>query len=124
MRIGVPREVKTHEYRVGLVPGSVRELVHHGHEVLVETGGLPPEVAAEARRFFERRGPRGNGRGRKSSRASEPVWSRGVVAGELWKRSGFCLQTAVMASMGVRQRSALSYLAKSWAVPLREGLTL
>jgi len=38
MRIGVPREIKTHEYRVGLVPGSVRELVHHGHAVVVETG--------------------------------------------------------------------------------------
>src|SRR6185437_13862991 len=38
MRIGVPKEVKTHEYRVGLVPGSVRELVTHGHEVVVETG--------------------------------------------------------------------------------------
>ena len=36
MRVGVPREVKSHEYRVGLVPGSVRELVHHGHEVIVE----------------------------------------------------------------------------------------
>jgi alanine dehydrogenase len=38
MLIGVPKEVKTHEYRVGLTPGSVRELAHHGHEVLVETG--------------------------------------------------------------------------------------
>ena len=38
MRVGVPKEVKVHEYRVGLVPGSVRELVLHGHEVLVETG--------------------------------------------------------------------------------------
>jgi alanine dehydrogenase len=38
MRIGVPKEVKTHEYRVGLVPGSVREAVHHGHEVVVESG--------------------------------------------------------------------------------------
>jgi alanine dehydrogenase len=37
MRVGVPREIKTHEYRVGLVPGSVRELIHNGHEVLVET---------------------------------------------------------------------------------------
>jgi alanine dehydrogenase len=37
MRVGVPKEVKTHEYRVGLVPASVRELVHHGHEVLVQT---------------------------------------------------------------------------------------
>jgi alanine dehydrogenase len=38
MLIGVPKEVKTHEYRVGLVPGSVRELFHHGHKVVVETG--------------------------------------------------------------------------------------
>jgi alanine dehydrogenase len=38
MLIGVPKEVKTHEYRVGLVPGSVRELVHHGHRVVVESG--------------------------------------------------------------------------------------
>src|SRR5260370_26888494 len=38
MLIGVPREVKTHEYRVGIVPGSVRELVHHGNKVVVESG--------------------------------------------------------------------------------------
>ncbi|KQY55010.1 alanine dehydrogenase [Lysobacter sp. Root494] len=38
MRIGVPKEIKIHEYRVGLVPSSVLELVHHGHEVLVQTG--------------------------------------------------------------------------------------
>lgn len=38
MRVGVPREIKVHEYRVGLVPGSVRELVAHGHQVLVESG--------------------------------------------------------------------------------------
>ena len=37
MLIGVPKEIKNHEYRVGLVPASVRELVHHGHKVLVET---------------------------------------------------------------------------------------
>jgi alanine dehydrogenase len=38
MLIGVPKEVKTHEYRVGMVPGSVREAVHHGHQVVVESG--------------------------------------------------------------------------------------
>jgi alanine dehydrogenase len=38
MHVGVPKEVKVHEYRVGLVPGSVRELTHHGHRVIVETG--------------------------------------------------------------------------------------
>jgi len=37
MLVGVPREIKTHEYRVGMVPASVRELVHHGHQVMVET---------------------------------------------------------------------------------------
>jgi alanine dehydrogenase len=38
MRIGVPREIKIHEYRVGLVPASVRELVHDGHSVEIEAG--------------------------------------------------------------------------------------
>jgi alanine dehydrogenase len=37
MRVGVPKEIKSEEYRVGLVPASVRELVAAGHEVLVET---------------------------------------------------------------------------------------
>ena len=37
MIIGVPKEVKNHEYRVGLTPPSVRELVHKGHEVVVQT---------------------------------------------------------------------------------------
>jgi alanine dehydrogenase len=38
MRIGVPREIKVEEYRVGLTPASVREYVAHGHEVIVEQG--------------------------------------------------------------------------------------
>ncbi len=38
MKIGVPRETKNHEYRVGLTPGAVREVVAHGHEVWVESG--------------------------------------------------------------------------------------
>jgi alanine dehydrogenase len=37
MRVGCPKEIKNHEYRVGLTPGAVREYVAHGHEVLVET---------------------------------------------------------------------------------------
>jgi alanine dehydrogenase len=36
MRVGVPKEIKVHEYRVGLTPASVAELVAHGHEVFVE----------------------------------------------------------------------------------------
>ncbi|WP_421875295.1 alanine dehydrogenase [Pacificispira sp.] len=37
MLIGVPKEIKNHEYRVGLVPFAVRELVHNGHKVVIET---------------------------------------------------------------------------------------
>ena len=37
MRIGVPQEIKNHEYRVGLVPAGVRELVADGHEVFVQS---------------------------------------------------------------------------------------
>ncbi|NVJ49429.1 MAG: alanine dehydrogenase [Gammaproteobacteria bacterium] len=36
MLIGVPKEIKNHEYRVGMVPASVRELIAHGHQVIVE----------------------------------------------------------------------------------------
>jgi alanine dehydrogenase len=38
MQIGVPKEIKVREYRVGLTPASVREVVAHGHKVQVETG--------------------------------------------------------------------------------------
>jgi alanine dehydrogenase len=38
MRIGVPKEIKVHEYRVGLVPAGVRELTAAGHQVLIESG--------------------------------------------------------------------------------------
>jgi alanine dehydrogenase len=38
MRIGVPKEIKNHEYRVGMTPAAVREAVHHGHEVLIQAG--------------------------------------------------------------------------------------
>src|SRR2546421_5965928 len=67
MRVGVPREIKVHEYRVGLVPAGVRELTVAGHEVLVESGagtGIGVDdaqfraagaaIAAQAREGFER----------------------------------------------------------------------
>ena len=38
MRVGVPKEIKNHEYRVGLTPGAAREYSGAGHDVLVETG--------------------------------------------------------------------------------------
>ena len=48
MRIGTVKEIKNHEYRVGLTPESVRELVAHGHEVWVETGAGTGIGAADA----------------------------------------------------------------------------
>jgi alanine dehydrogenase len=48
MRVGVPKEIKNHEYRVGLTPASVRELTLHGHDVYVQSTagagiGVPDE---------------------------------------------------------------------------------
>jgi alanine dehydrogenase len=67
MRIGVPKEIKNHEYRVGLTPASVRELVAHGHQVMVQLNagtaiGLEDaqyvtagaEMVATAAEIFER----------------------------------------------------------------------
>ncbi|WP_435742064.1 alanine dehydrogenase [Nocardioides sp. SYSU DS0663] len=53
MRIGVPKEVKNHEYRVAITPVGVHELVSHGHEVVVEAGAgvgsaIPDEEYAGA----------------------------------------------------------------------------
>lgn len=38
MRVGIPREIKTLEGRVGLVPAAAAEFAQHGHQVCVETG--------------------------------------------------------------------------------------
>ena len=48
MIIGVPKEIKTKEFRVGVVPSGVEELVHDGHTLLIEAGaglgsGIPDE---------------------------------------------------------------------------------
>jgi len=53
MRIGVPKEVKNHEYRVAMTPAGVHELVVHGHDVLIQAGAgigssIPDELYAEA----------------------------------------------------------------------------
>ena len=53
MRIGVPKEVKNHEYRVAMTPAGVHELVVHGHDVLIEAGAgagssIPDALYAEA----------------------------------------------------------------------------
>ncbi len=51
MRIGVPKEIKDNEFRVGLIPSSAAELVQHGHYVLVECGaGIGAGIADVAYR--------------------------------------------------------------------------
>jgi alanine dehydrogenase len=67
MLIGVPKETKNHEYRVGMTPVSVREVVAHGHKVVVEQGAgagigadddayrkAGAEICATATEVFER----------------------------------------------------------------------
>jgi alanine dehydrogenase len=67
MLIGVPKEIKVHEYRVGLTPSSAREFIAHGHKVLVETGAgtgidaddgaylaAGAEIASDAAEVFSR----------------------------------------------------------------------
>ena len=56
MIIGVPKEVKTHEYRVGLTPTSVRELASHRHQVIVEQGAGAGIGASDA--VYEKAGAR------------------------------------------------------------------
>jgi alanine dehydrogenase len=67
MIVGVPKEIKSHEYRVAMVPAGVRAFAAHGHRVLIEQGagvgaGIPDEdyrkagaeMSASAREIFER----------------------------------------------------------------------
>ena len=69
MLIGVPKEIKVHEYRVGLTPDSAREFVTHGHKVIVETKAgagigcadddyraIGAEIAASAKEVFAKAG--------------------------------------------------------------------
>lgn len=56
MRIGVPAEIKSNEFRVGLVPGSVRELTAKGHEVIVQAGAGAGISADDA--VYEKAGAR------------------------------------------------------------------
>jgi len=66
MIIGIPKEIKNHEYRIGMTPAGVKELVNNGHRVLVEQNGgvgigltdedyvsAGAEILGEAREIFE-----------------------------------------------------------------------
>src|SRR4051812_25999140 len=48
MKVGVPTEIKTDEYRVALTPSGVRELVEHGHEVVVQAGAGEGSAISDA----------------------------------------------------------------------------
>ncbi|WP_354700999.1 Alanine dehydrogenase [Paraconexibacter sp. AEG42_29] len=48
MKVGVPSEIKTDEYRVGMTPAGVRELVEHGHAVFVQSGAGVGSAIADA----------------------------------------------------------------------------
>ena len=48
MKVGVPTEIKTDEYRVGMTPAGVRELVEHGHSVVVQAGAGEGSAIADA----------------------------------------------------------------------------
>src|SRR5438445_5817546 len=49
MIIGLPKEIKNNEFRVGLVPSSVREIIHQGHHVLIEkNAGFGTGISDEA----------------------------------------------------------------------------
>jgi alanine dehydrogenase len=52
MLIGVPKETKNREYRIGLTPAGARKLVQHGHTVLVECAGA--EIVTTAAEIFAR----------------------------------------------------------------------
>ncbi len=55
MRVGVPKEIKVHEYRVGLIPAAARELVESGHEIVVQTGAVAASCSAACRAWPRRR---------------------------------------------------------------------
>ena len=64
MRIGVPTEIKSDEYRVAVTPAGVRELSEHGHEVLVQAGAgegstpaWAPAISSSTLRTFSRSEP-------------------------------------------------------------------
>ena len=62
MLIGVPKEIKDNEFRVGMTPAAVAELVHHGHQVIVETAaglgsGSPDEEYVRAGAKLSLTGP-------------------------------------------------------------------
>ena len=48
MRVGIPTEIKNNEYRVAITPAGVAELVHRGHEVIIQTGAGEGSAISDA----------------------------------------------------------------------------
>ena len=84
MLIGVPKEIKDSEYRVGLVPSTVRELTRNGHHVIVEAGAglgagiadadyraVGAEIVSDADQIFATRRADREGQGTAGDRAQE-----------------------------------------------------
>ena len=56
MKVGIPTEIKDDEYRVAITPAGVRELVEHGHEVLIQRGAGEGSAISDAE--YEAQGAR------------------------------------------------------------------
>ena len=91
MKIGVPKEIKNHEYRVGMIPAGVHALVASGHELLVQQGaGLgsgfaDDEYTAAGARLVarRRRGLRRGRHGRSRSRSRSPPSTASSADGQM-----------------------------------------
>ena len=71
MRVGIPREVKNNEYRVAITPSGVKELVSHGHEVVIEHEA--------GRRLLDRRTRSSSAAGASILPTADDVWGTGEL---------------------------------------------
>ena len=58
MRVGIPTEIKNNEYRVAITPAGVAELVHRGHEVIIQAGAGEGSAISDSRLQAGRRADR------------------------------------------------------------------
>ncbi len=129
MLIGVPKEIKDHEYRVGLTPAGAHALVQHGHEVLVETEagarvGFPDAEYQAAGRASFAGPPRGVGcrhGGQGQGAAGARVWS---VPGAARSCSPTCTSRPSPSCWTRCLRAGVSGIAYETVTDARGGLPL